>query len=619
MMYRHALSFAAIAAFSLAACGDDGPSNHPDAGGNPDASVPADAAPVRAPRLRNELDDLSDEEVAVSAVWLLGAPIKGARESCNSCHGITAERLRSWAPAGAGASPACLDDLEIATPESAKKMMACLRLEPGTPGSPFVTSRLGIYAAAAGLPWFEVLFARAEGDAGPSAWQTFQRAVLMPKPKSGHPPFTQHEFDIVAEWYQRGLPLIDELLSKSPPPPATCEESISPVVAEHVRAMATDGWRARNARSGMLMHGCARDGQPIECLSEYPRASSTTFGATWVVLPGAVLRVLRSNDYASYFWTRSSPDGRFVAHGGSSSELGASIVDLQRDRVILAAATYDPGFFPDNSAFVFQGTADGTAVCDNALLRAAPERVSFEEPQCSHGASLALYQHVGAGLDGDDYWAVTSDFMSDDGGRGKDIHDPATYFPADDLITLTPMVHQGNGFEAGTPVDIASPFEGDTVISPSARLLVSRVAGPGGHQKGLRLRQVKTVREGDELRAEIPEVARFCALNGGKPAFSYDERWIVMHHYVENEDAMDLGFTGPSDPGFAAYRQQGAANLYLVDLLTGQRTRITHMSPGQFALFPHFRSDGWIYFMVREQDQTTEHVVASDAAIVLAR
>lgn len=41
------------------------------------------------------------------------------------------------------------------------------------------------------------------------------------------------------------------------------------------------------------------------------------------------------------------------------------------------------------------------------------------------------------------------------------------------------------------------------------------------------------------------------------------------------------------------------------------------MQPGQYALFPHFRSDGWIYFIVRTQNTSTEHIVASDAALTL--
>jgi hypothetical protein len=39
------------------------------------------------------------------------------------------------------------------------------------------------------------------------------------------------------------------------------------------------------------------------------------------------------------------------------------------------------------------------------------------------------------------------------------------------------------------------------------------------------------------------------------------------------------------------------------------------MGAGQYALYPHFRSDGWIYFLVRDHDTTKEYVLASDAAL----
>jgi hypothetical protein len=40
------------------------------------------------------------------------------------------------------------------------------------------------------------------------------------------------------------------------------------------------------------------------------------------------------------------------------------------------------------------------------------------------------------------------------------------------------------------------------------------------------------------------------------------------------------------------------------------------MPDGVLGLFPHFRSDNWLYFLVREGDN--EYVVASDLAIQLA-
>ena len=113
--------------------------------------------------------------------------------------------------------------------------------------------------------------------------------------------------------------------------------------------------------------------------------------------------------------------------------------------------------------------------------------------------------------------------------------------------------------------------------------------------------------------ASAPIIGRYC-YNGGKPGWSFDDRWLVLHHYIDANDATDLGFSGPSDPGFLPYLSQGAANVYLVDLLDGTRTRITNMAPGQYALFPHFRSDGWIYFIVRGEPGG-EIVVASDAAL----
>ena len=82
---------------------------------------------------------------------------------------------------------------------------------------------------------------------------------------------------------------------------------------------------------------------------------------------------------------------------------------------------------------------------------------------------------------------------------------------------------------------------------------------------------------------------------------------------------MNLGFTGPDDPGFAPYKASGAANVFLVDMKTGARTRITNMKPGQYALYPHFRADGWIYFIVRTLGTPHEYIVASDAALVLAQ
>jgi hypothetical protein len=181
-------------------------------------------------------------------------------------------------------------------------------------------------------------------------------------------------------------------------------------------------------------------------------------------------------------------------------------------------------------------------------------------------------------------------------------------------MKLTPMVYDGTHYTGKASVAQSSPFEGDSVLSPSTTLLVSRF-GNESQQLGYVLRKVIATPSGQSYTVQVPEIARYC-LSGAKPAFSYDEHWIVYHHYVTAADAQELGFTGPSDPAFQPYLQKGAANIYLMDLTNGVPHRITNMAAGQYALFPHFRSDGWIYADVRDTNAAHEYLVATDAALL---
>jgi hypothetical protein len=57
-----------------------------------------------------------------------------------------------------------------------------------------------------------------------------------------------------------------------------------------------------------------------------------------------------------------------------------------------------------------------------------------------------------------------------------------------------------------------------------------------------------------------------------------------------------------------------------MDLATGVPQRITNMQPGQYAVMPHFRSDGWIYANVRDNNAIAgvvhEYFISSDAALL---
>lgn len=397
--------------------------------------------------------------------------------------------------------------------------------------------------------------------------------------------------------------------------PGSC--GVSPDVRAFVTELSTTGWAAVNRSRSMLMHGCAGASRPQDCLASVPEADASNLGANVSAVEGARLRVLFTSPSRSTYWTRSSADGRFVARG-------TRIVDLQRGAEITAmGASYDPAFFPDNSGYMYQ---PGGRLCPmSTLTTGMPTTVAItgSGSPCS-GSSVGLYEHLAASLGGGDYWATSAGTAAWDDGGGRvtltETRRNETWGPSAQ-VALSLMANTGSGFRFLATRNVGTPYQGDAVISPSTGALITRYVDSAGAYQGYVLHRLTATPSGSAITASIREIARYCTV-GAKPAFSYDERWVVYHHYIgggpsANADAMERGFTGASDPGFAQYASRGAADIYLLDLQTGRRTRVTRMGPGKYALFPHFRSDGWIYFLVRSPDTPREHVVASDAAFVL--
>lgn len=393
--------------------------------------------------------------------------------------------------------------------------------------------------------------------------------------------------------------------------------SISSEVATHVTAMSTTGWAALNRSRGMMMYGCAGATRPQDCLASSPLASDDDIGANRSAIASAHLRVLYTASTRSNFWTRSSADGRFVGRG-------IHVHDLSRDVEMTATgAMYDPAFFPDDSGFVYQPNA---RMCPmSALTTGTPTSIAITgaSSPCA-GGSIGLYQHLAASLDGGDYWATSAGNAAwDDGGHSA----TRTETPRNErwgstaVTSLSLMANTGAGFTAVGQRNVSTPLQGDAVISPSSQLLITRFVDDAGAYQGYILHRLEASHTGAAVMASTHEIARYC-IQGAKPAFSYDERYITYHHYLgggahADEDAMELGFTGSDDPGFAEYVSRGAANIYVLDLVTGRSVRVTTMGPGQYALYPHFRNDGWIYFIVRTLGTATERVIASDAALLM--
>jgi len=597
------VSMVMVVGGAVVGCGGGGAD--PDAAGTPDAPQAIDAAAPDAgplPVLRNPVD-MTDDALALAALQRLGADVPDADTRCGGCHALTNAHLRQWKNYSNHALP-CLEHADLASMSSAATAIACVAAlsQTGT----LDTRALGIWASAGRLPWFDRLYQQAYG-AGSSEYQQFVAHVAMP-PSAGAA-LTQGEFDIVAEWFVRGQPRLDFYVPAVGP--SNCTNSITHEVDVRIADLAVTGWRSTNISNGLSMYGCAGAPTTLDCLADQPRAIDRTYSVGWEVAPGQLRLLAELPGYTSSFWTRSSADGRFVAHGGGDGAGGSTIIDLTDDSHIGVDAYYDPGFFPDNSGFVFQGSGRNT--CAQSILLGHPASISMaSSPQCS-SIGIGLYQHLGRAVGGD-YFSIFGQFVSDNGGFGDD---PYAFFGAGATAQVLPMIFDGQHYQPRTASTVPIPNEGDAVISPSSRLMMTRNGDTNGKQLAYVLRAVNATPNANGYDILAPTIGNYC-MSGGKPAFSYDERWVVFHHVINGSsdaDAIDLGFSGATDPGFAPYASGGASNIYLLDLLTGDRQRITMMAPGQFAYFPHFRSDGWIYFIVKAGGNET--VVGSDAALRL--
>lgn len=590
-----------LALLALVGCDERGSG---DGGVPTDGELPADGSVGDAgpgPVTLYTPVDLPDDVLADQAVRILAGTLEQPR--CPTCHGLTPVAVRTWADQTTSALD-CIGTLDPNVPDEARAIIACFSTD--RVGNPAL---LGLVSTAVRLEWFTRVFDIYYPMTSAPEQAEFSTTAHMPQGTVA--PLTQEEVDVLLSWSVRGLPGLDTRLD--PDGGVLCLPEIGPRVAAHVTAMETEGWAVRNASAGITMHGCAAGQVGADCLSTYPTETNG-----WTVTGAGNLRVLFEYDYHSSYWTRSSADGRFVGHGGSPDRrASAAVIDLERGVVIPADALYDPGFFPDNSGFMFQGTAGGGSFCEQSLLNSNPTWITFGETECVSSTTVGLYQHMAA-VAGGDYWTVFGQFVSDDGGQSERTSALPVEFDGMSNISLVPLVFDGSAYVPGSRIRVPAPFEGDTVISPSGRLLISRTRAIDGSQSGYVLRALDATPSGDTYTVDTPIIASYCG-RAAKPGFSYDERFITYHRYVLATDAIELGFTGPDDPAFAPYLSSGAANVFIRDLATGAEQRITNMGPGEYALFPHYRSDGWVYFTVRAwvAGATNEYVVASDASFAM--
>jgi hypothetical protein len=523
-----------------------------------------------------------DLQTAKDVVNLLAGSDGG---KCKQCHGVNAAKLKAWGTTMKDVDAACFASEGL----SAQQRIDCLRQDPTNPSSPFSAKRLGLYAAGVPEAQFKELFNTAYGAQGPQQYAAFAQKAKMPRAGTD---MTEAEFAKVKGWVLRGMPQLDQAFGAPPVNPgAGCTPSTTPELQAHIAAMKTQGWSAK----------LEDQATPMFNLESSPD-STTTFGAPNVQQK---LHTLYKQELSSHYWVRSSADGRYVGFGMNDS---AKIVDLTKpSKPIDVEADYDPFFLPSNDGFAFAGShGDGAIVmCRQSLLQDVGEtvspRVGLDESKCAT-MSQNVYMSIGTSLDGLRYFMTYGQHANDDGGNDITTQIGAG-FGANAKTMLVPMVNDGQSYRAQPGVVMAFPNEGDMMMSPSSKLAATRF-GDDQHSYGYKLRFLKPNMATTPMTVDTPMAATIC-MPGQKAGFSFDERFMVTHQYVDR-----------SQPD-QAQLPAGSSNIMLADLATGKIVRITTTKAGQFALYPHFRADGWLYFLVRDMRANQEYIVASDAALRL--
>ena len=550
--------------------------------------------------------DITGEPLARAALAAVGARYLDESNNevdqtkrCSECHAMSRFGIEEWRDRTHEAVSAGIDlnsDPSELSQQQAMALVDYMRKDSSNPQSVFAPYKIGVFSAGAQFPYFRKLFEAAFGDQGGIEYSKFLARVSMPK--GSHPPFSAEEFATVVKWFvDENIGGLSAVMPEAPRP-ETCADVTAfagltangvPAddswFASHLDDMEFEGWHARNVEDGINMVGCdSTDG--TGCFQGYTDSGFAARAEDTAI-------VAATFDFDTSYWMRTSADGRFIGNGGGGADtnFNATVTDVIADRDIGVRGSYDPGFFPNNKGFIMQGS--GAGLCGQSVLSntdAIADGIDFTEPGCSNAEGINLYQHVAVNLDGGDYFIINSQFTSDPGSGDSD---PRAGFDEGSTMKISPLVFDGGDWDQKEAITVNSPYEGDSVLSPSGRLVISRFAGPNGDSLGHMVRRVEANPSGGSYDVRISQPVRFICAPGAKSNISFDERFSVTHHY-----------------------EDGTANLYLTDLVTLETIKITDMPSGTRALFPHFRSDGWIYFLV--QGDGPDRAVAINSAVVLA-
>ncbi len=526
---------------------------------------------------------------------------------CNSCHGASLSTARLWSNQAARINYDCIKK-DTLTPI---ERVNCLRSNPLDPNSPFTANRLGFLSVYTRSEIFLNLFRNAYPNDPALAKKLHEELVSsasMPPEGSGEPTFEGKELEDVIKWTLDFMPMVDAVIKPEPEKP--CAPFISDELKDHILKMKTSGWSAKNQENGMSFFGCGVSLDPLDCFEDI-KNSAAEFGNPAYVQN---LKVIHKRDKRSYFWFRGSPDGRYLGFGGTYGRTTsyAEMVDMAlankpgANSVVSFDDATDPSFLPDNTGFSFTGlerpiqSLCKMSVIQDGLVTPGTRYKLRDNQKCANDTE-GWYNSWGASLDNLSYWMIAGNFIADDAQYSSTNPIPASSNYRTDIIRLNEMKNDGLSYKAGRAAGMSVKGLVDMIVSPSAIIMNNRF-GANATQSGFQLRSIvpEFSEEGGSLH--FKKVGEYCGF-GSKANFSFDERFLTFHQYPEPWRAGE-----PELPG-------DTSNVVVLDLLTGVSTRITQVPAGYKALFPHFRSDGWIYFILREPGDAREQVMASDFAI----
>ncbi len=629
----------------------------------------ADAGTAQAIEVLNILGAQSPHLPAGSTGFCAGACHIGAQWHAGNLNSDHSVMIKDWAEL-TKTTNLCF----TANAAEPAKKLACLYNDPENRALGYNVKKLGFYRASAHLETTKSIFtdpllpAGVGGEAEYTKWFADAAMPKQPPVVPAKPTFRQlkeEDFNKLLAWSLAGAPNLAEAFGPvtidGPLAPVACVNDISDELKLQIDRLRTEkkSWAEVNKQNPSIkMLGCVEGTTSADrCFMDdandlkFPEVFTDPETSTWAsrirneeynniqvdasMPPTQRMRLLKKLPFRSTFWARSSADGRFMGDGlrnqahltNPDGTPGAYIPDNSKGFIVDLAlperpyigvsGPYDPGFFPDNKGFTWMGGGTGFFCSQKMLENPNTKFIDFDTETTFCGSrDIGVYQHVGRAID-DKYYIVRSDnYSNDDGGSSSYRRDPSVvpFSVEHSTAELFTMVEDGQKFKVNPSIDLPTPFEGDFGISPSASFITSRISSKpidteAPRQVGYRLRRFDP-----DTKTTVP-LATVC-MRGGKASISFDERFMVTHHYVDSSDSKELHLSSTSD----AFKDRisNSSNIYIFDLLTKRKFRITFMEPGQYALYPHFRSDGWLYFLVRDINKpTSDYLIASDVALRL--